>query len=127
MKSAGVLLVEGKSDEEFYNAICERYDFKARVKVAPPRPLGGKFNNKEGLFSVLPLQLAQLADASLERLAIVVDADFPATHGLGFARTYDRVKTIVSEYGFNPVKRNGIDGLLFASSEGFHDIVVDHA
>lgn len=120
--SSRILLVEGRSDEAFFDALCEMHALKAKVRVAPPRILGGKANNKEGLLNLLPLQLEQLADGSLERLALIVDADFPVTNGLGFAKTYKRVEDVLREYGFSPVKRAGVGGLLFSSSEDFHDI-----
>ncbi|MDM5179365.1 hypothetical protein PO883_19420 [Massilia sp. DJPM01] len=122
MNSTSILVVEGKSDEAFYTELCSSLAIKASIKVAPPKALGGRANNKEGVFSLLPSMLNQLADGSLARLALVVDADFASEHGLGFVRTYERVTNIVSHFGFSPIRRPNINGLLFQNSDGLHDI-----
>lgn len=119
-----ILLVEGKSDEAFYNEVFKKINIKASVKVAPPRSLGGQANNKEGVFSLLPALLKQLTDGSLSRLAVVVDADFVAAHGLGFARTLERLTAILRGFGFDAVQRPGVSGFLFTHAEGFHDVGV---
>lgn len=120
-QSQRILLVEGKLDETFYREICKGKDLNIDVKVAPPRELGGGANNKEGVFNFLPTLLSQLADGRLERLAIVVDADYQAEHGLGYQRTLDRVTRIVADYRFAPANRSNISGSLFRSEEGLHD------
>ncbi|MEN2472867.1 DUF3226 domain-containing protein [Burkholderia sp. GS2Y] len=117
-----ILLVEGRSDEDFYNEICGKKGLNINVKVAPPKGLGGGFNNKEGVFNFLPTLLDQLADGRVERLAVVVDADYQSEHGLGYQRTLDRVAGIVGGYGFTPVRRQNIAGTLFKSADGFHDL-----
>ncbi len=117
-----ILLVEGRSDEDFYNEICGKKGLNINIKVAPPKGLGGAFNNKEGVFNFLPTLLDQLADGRVERLAVVVDADYKSEHGLGYQRTFDRVAGIVGGYGFTPVRRQNITGTLFKSADGFHDL-----
>lgn len=119
-----ILLVEGKSDEAFYNEVFKKMEIRASVKVAPPRSFGAHANNKEGVFKLLPTLLQQLTDGSLSRLAVVVDADFVTEHGLGFAGTLDRVTGILNGYGFNIVRRPGVSGFLFTHAEGFHDVGV---
>jgi len=117
-----VLLVEGRSDESFYGSICQTSAIKAAIKVAPPRTLGGRANNKEGVFALLPTLLKQLADGSITRLGVIVDADFVAEHGLGYNRTVARITEIVGEYGYLPVLRRNVSGLLFQSTDGLPDI-----
>jgi len=121
-QSQRILLVEGKSDEAFYREVCKGKALNIDVKVAPPRDLGGAANNKEGVFNFLPTLLSQLADGRLERLAIVVDADYQAEHGLGYQRTLERVRHIVSDYRFVPANRPNIAGSLFRSEDGLHDL-----
>lgn len=119
-----VLLVEGRSDEAFFSAICQALKLTPRVQVAPPRLVGGNANNKEGVFNHLPILLNQFADGRMQRLGVIVDADHKANHGLGYQATVDRFTEIVSLFGFslrNPLKKvNG--GLMYQSSEGFSDI-----
>lgn len=119
-----ILLVEGKSDAAFYTEVFKNLRTKATVKVAPPRSIGGQANNKEGVFSLLPVLLSQLTDGSLLRLAVVVDADFVTAHGLGFQRTLERVTEILKKYDFNIIRGTGVDGFLFTHADGLHDVGV---
>lgn len=117
-----ILLVEGKSDEEFFSAFYESLNLHTKVQVAPPKSVGGKFNNKEGVLNHLPVLLKQLDDGQLERLGVVVDADHGNDGGLGYQRTVDRVSGIVKEYGFSQFKSIGNrGGLAFSNSDGLRD------
>jgi hypothetical protein len=121
--SKRILLVEGKSDEAFYGAMCTFLGLAARVKVAPPKGLGQGFNNKEGAFNTLPMLLKQLGDGQLERVALVVDADHEEASSLGYRRTVERVTDIVEPFGFErkAVASTKPGGLLFRSTEGLDD------
>lgn len=124
VNSTRVLLVEGRSDEAFFSALCSSLALTPKVQVAPPRAVGGKANNKEGIFRHLPILLNQFADGRIERLATVVDADHIANHGLGYQATVNRFCEVVAPFGFtlrNPMRRvNG--GLLFQSAHGLADL-----
>lgn len=117
-----ILLVEGKSDEAFYTAICDGAGVFTNIKVAPPRILGGAANNKEGVFRLLPTLLNQLNDGTLARLGVVVDADYVTEHGLGFTRTLLRFEEIVLDYGFQPKRIPAIKGTIFSHHDGLDDI-----
>lgn len=123
MAAKNILLVEGKSDEAFFGAFYESLGLSAKVHVAPPKSVGGNFNNKEGVLNHLPVLLNQLPDGQLERLGIIVDADHSAVDGLGYQRTVDRVSEIVQKCGFSRPKPIGkFGGLAFSSEDGFHDL-----
>lgn len=115
MLSKRILLVEGKSDQLFYEAACSALNLGTTIHVAPPSSVGGRANNKEGALTHLRVLLNQLGDGHIQHLAIVVDADHEAEHGLGYRRTVDRVETIVSEFGFKiaAAAKSRVGGLLF--------------
>ena len=122
MATKNILLVEGKSDEVFFSALYKTLGLSAKVQVAPPLEVGGSSNNKEGVLNHLPVLLNQLPDGQLERLGVIVDADYSAAGGLGYQRTVDRVSEIVLKSGFSrpkPIGKSG--GLAFSSADGFHD------
>lgn len=119
-----LLLVEGVSDQRFFQHICRSLDLHASVRVAPPREVQGGHNSKEGVFKHLPLLLKQFEDGSLERLAVIVDADDPRSNGLGYQRTLERVMDIVTPAGFMLPKRPPPQqrGILFTHTDGFADL-----
>lgn len=118
-----LLLVEGVSDQRFFQHVCRTLELRASVQVSPPREIQGGHNSKEGVFKHLPLLLKQLEDGSLERLAVVVDADDPRSSGLGCTRTRERVEEIVRGAGFTLAKRAPLQrGLVFTHPDGFADL-----
>lgn len=125
MRSAeNLLLVEGESDRSFFEEMCTHLGLRAQVRVAPPKDVGGRFNSKQGLIDHLPLLLKQLDDGSLKRLALVVDADFVANSGLGYARTFTAIAAHLSSHGFAHAKRSAPQehGLTFRHSNGLADL-----
>jgi hypothetical protein len=120
-----ILLVEGKSDQAFFEALRDRLGLKALIQVAPPKDVGGSFNSKEGLLNYLPTLLALFPNGSLQRLAIVLDADYVENSALGFAKTFARVESHLIDSGFainKPTPQQ--QGFTFRHSEGFADVGV---
>ena len=122
-----VLLVEGESDKSFFEEVCKQLSLSTKIQVAPPRDLGGTHNSKQGIFKHLStLLLKQLADGQLTHLAIIMDADYKDTHGLGYKGTLAQFERALSPFGFS-LKKNGnpnVSGLFFESSDGLNDIGV---
>lgn len=121
-----ILLVEGRSDQELFSYICSSVGLKAKVQVAPPRDVGGRANNKEGVITHFEILLPQLADENtdLNRLALIVDADHIENHGLGYIRTFIRIEEIVQNFGYTfdkSISRN-LGGSIFKNNEGLNDI-----
>ena len=114
-----ILLVEGESDRSFFKEVCKTLGLHPSVKVAPPKDVGGSYNTKEGVFNHLPTQLKQLGDASIKRLAVVVDAD-SEDNGGGYKHVIDRVVKIVTSYGFT-MASNPVGGVLFQHDDGLAD------
>ncbi|GEM_PF-304762 len=140
--SERLLLVEGESDKNFFEKFCKLLALDTLVKVAPPeeameeynteqvelqqvaddKKVSKGYNNKEGVFNLLPIELPQLLDENcqLQRLAVIVDADDEDAGGLGCRRTIERVERIVQPFGFllAPNSKNNLGGLRFKHADG---------
>ncbi|NOR59052.1 MAG: hypothetical protein GQ469_00210 [Methanosarcinales archaeon] len=114
-----VLLVEGESDRSFFVEVCKTLGLETSVEVALPKDSGGFHNGKEGVFNILPIWLNQLADATVTRLAVVVDAD-SAANGSGYQHVIDKVENIVNPHGFT-LASDPVGGLLFQHDDGWAD------
>lgn len=117
--SGRILLVEGEADKSFFEEICKTLELHAKVKVAPPKDVGGSHNNKEGVLNHLSNLLKQLGDAEITHLAIVIDSD-SVVNGGGYKRAIDRVAKIVQPYGFT-LSSNSVGGILFQHDDGLAD------
>lgn len=122
MSAKNILLVEGEADRAFFEKLCERFNLTVKVQITTPRDAGHKLDTKQAAFSVLETSyLIQLTDGSIERLAIVIDAD-RATDGGGFERTLAQLSKSLNPAGYALRTDTGLDGLLFAHSDGLNDI-----
>jgi hypothetical protein len=126
MSQKNLLLVEGNADKEFFNTLCNTIKLSPTVQVAPPKDLvGGSYNTKQGVFCHLKTLLPQLNDGQIQRLAIVVDADYAESHGLGLKGTLNQIKKIVSPFGFELPKSDTYpNGFYFKNSDGLADFGV---
>lgn len=114
-----VLLVEGENDRAFLEALCVKLDIYARVRVAPPKEVGGCHNSKQGVLNHLKnVMLPQLRDGQLTSLGIVVDADSPPNGGVG--DTIALVERIVQMEGYS-APTSEVGGLIFPHEDGLPD------
>ena len=109
-----VLLVEGDDDKYFFNKICATFNPSPNIKVAVPKDFNGQ-NSKGGVLESLPPLLKQLADGSLSKLAVIVDADYEEQHGLGYQRTLQKITTLLIQQDFVLIQNteNHEPGLVF--------------
>ncbi len=114
-----ILLVEGESDRSFFEEIFKTLWLDASVEVALPKDVGGPKNTKEGVFNILPIWLSQLDDATVTRLAVVVDAD-SAANGSGYKHVINKVDNIVKPYGFT-LASDPVGGILFKHDDDLAD------
>lgn len=118
-----ILLVEGDSDKYFFEKICKNLSLNTSVKVAPPKDLGGSHNSKQGALNHLSILLPQFSDGLLRHLALIVDADYSASNGLGCQKTIEQVSAIVHPFGFElKDTESNQNGLYFKHSDGFSDL-----
>ena len=123
MSDKNILLVEGDSDRQLLESLCETWRIPVRqVKVCTPRDAGHRKNSKQAVWAVLPLHLAQLADGTLERLALVVDADSPPNGGVD--TTLSQLKPLLSAHGYQWVADETTRGLRFTHADGLPDVGV---
>jgi hypothetical protein len=113
VEAQNILIVEGDADKSLFEKICRKIELETSVKVAVSKDLGGTHNSKEGVLKTLRdfLPLLQSAD-KVTRIAVVVDADYSAHHGLGYERTIEKITSIVQIAGFERDNENQA-GIIF--------------
>ncbi len=126
MSQKNLLLVEGETDKNFFDRLCKNLAISPEIKVAPPKELGGGYNSKQGVLNYLKtILLPQLNDGSIQHLAVVVDADYADSHGLGTVGTLKQIKEIVEPFGFKlPENATYQNGFCFRNSDGLPDFGV---
>ncbi|MCJ2035953.1 DUF3226 domain-containing protein [Methylobacterium sp. J-068] len=125
MRQDRVLLVEGPNDKFFFEAMCRSLGLSTIVKVASPQDIAGPkvFNNKGGIFKILPLLISQMNDGSIASLGVIVDADTSATHGMGVEKTLELFAQKIEKDGFRDRRRVGDQGgYVFKNNDGLGDI-----
>lgn len=127
--AARILLVEGPADKGFYQFFCDTYALQAEVDVVVPTDLPHPDlpNNKatkQGVLNRAKILLKNMDQGPLQRLGLVVDADYTA-HGGGFAKTLQQVQQILpaDKYETTPNICPG-GGLIFAGKDGRADLGV---
>jgi hypothetical protein len=117
-----ILVVEGPSDQAFFESLCRTLGLATTVKVAPPRALQpGAYNSKQGIFNYLPTLLKQLDDGGLARLGVVVDADSPPNGG--FLKTQALATQTLAPFGYT-LSTTQTAGLVYEHNDGFADVGV---
>lgn len=118
-----VLLVEGETDRGFFEIFCRKLGLSVDVQVATPRKLGAWKDTKQAAFNILPDVLENLADAQVERLAVVVDADSEANGG-GYERTLEQFADRVNVYGYSMREKAEVAqaGVFFQHDDGLNDV-----
>jgi hypothetical protein len=96
----GVLIVEGNADVFFFDALLREWQIRG-VKVSPPASVN-RVNGKFHAIETLSIYVKQLLDASIEGLAIVLDADTPLVDQMrGLDPTLQAVDQKMNEAGFS--------------------------
>jgi hypothetical protein len=118
-----ILLVEGVADEGFFSAVCRIAGLGVKVKVSNPILFGGGGTGKGNALKVLPFLIDQMRDGRIGRLAMVVDADYNGSNGLGFQATVNKIAAILKDQGYKTSlalkPRQG--GYYFTHSDGLSD------
>jgi hypothetical protein len=95
-----ILLVEGDADEGLFTAICQKAGLGVKVTVGKPAKFGGEGSGKGNTLHLLPTLIEQMRDGQISQLAMVIDADFIESDGLGFRSTLEKVAVILKEYDY---------------------------
>ncbi|CAN5896677.1 hypothetical protein BH11PSE12_BH11PSE12_33670 [soil metagenome] len=119
-----IILVEGESDKSFFEEVCKVLKLDTKIRVAPPRDVGGAHNSKEGVFNHLSNIVPLLDQGQLTHLAVVMDADYKNDGGLGCQATINKMIATLAPFGFS-LKKNSdpkISGLVFEHNDGLNPI-----
>jgi hypothetical protein len=123
-----MLLVEGENDKSFFTACCRKIGLEDKIWVGPPNGLGdfsaGKDNAIKLLSVLIELASRDESDERIEAIGLVVDADFPAAGGLGFAKTWERISHILRAHAYvipDVLDRSG-KGFCFQHNDGLPQI-----
>lgn len=91
-----ILLVEGCRDVEFLKTLLNQLLPKPKIPVLTPTECGGHEDSVDAVFRTLPQLLADLNEERLQRLGIVVDADYTNLNG-GFAARWKTITNILQQ------------------------------
>ncbi len=116
------LIVEGAADKKFFEALLSEYCNITGVWIGPPDDFGAGGQGKGNAIAIFESSLAELGDGTVERIALVVDADYDKHNGLGFERTLNKVQEMVTEYGYSRYKRIEQRGFTFEHPDGLPTI-----
>lgn len=102
-----MLLVEGDSDKELFENFCQYHNLKIKkdniktFEIVAPKDVDKEkgYNSKQGIINLLDKLLPQIRTKSIERLGIIVDADFVDT-GTGFCRTHEQIAEKLAQYDY---------------------------
>ncbi|MDR0965414.1 MAG: hypothetical protein LBM75_02720 [Myxococcales bacterium] len=84
--SKNLLIVEGKFDKEFLENLLKRIGISVEI-VTPQTSSGAGYGGKGNAITLFISSLKRLEQGSLEKLALVIDADFSNIHTQGFQNT----------------------------------------
>jgi len=118
------LLVEGDSDKGFFGQVCQSLNLNPQI-VVTPKDCQGRKNSKQDVFKQIEILIKDFDDGKLERLAIIIDADYRQVNSIdGYENTVKSVEDIVKKAGFYLKNKNlnKIGGLIFEHDDGFKDL-----
>ncbi|MBI3230180.1 MAG: hypothetical protein HYZ45_08420 [Burkholderiales bacterium] len=124
--SKKLLLVEGENDRLFYQICCDRFAKLRDIEVGPPSRYmhwkdGEKPDGKNNAIDLFLTEVSRLAqDVGRSHLALVVDADSPATDGLGFRKTWEKITPTLEKAGYTipPYPNKSNSGTIFQHNDG---------
>jgi hypothetical protein len=117
-----ILLVEGRCDVEFLKALLPQLLPKPKIPVLTPTECGAHKDDIKAVFMLLPELITDLKDQRIERLGIVVDADYTDRNG-GFAARWKEFTAILrkkdKDYIISPPPDQAYTGSIFQHDCGY--------
>lgn len=132
--SKKILLVEGNNDRAFFKAFCKRLGLTEveipDIAILTPKDIGAQRNGWTNLIDHLPTEIKRLRSGDIDKLAIVIDADFePDNNGGVTSRrslVANKINNFLQEqnYGLYEVSEqpNYLKGDIFKHTNGLPDI-----
>lgn len=105
--SPNILLVEGVNDQAFFEKLCKALKLNVDVEIGTPLdyvpPQQGGFNSKQGVLNSLDIFLPLLEDeaSSVNKLALVLDADITGNNNGGFTGTITQIKNKTNDFEYS--------------------------
>ncbi|QLO16959.1 hypothetical protein HV183_26570 (plasmid) [Citrobacter freundii] len=102
-----ILLVEGSNDKAFFERVCKKHGLNYTVQVSNPVDFvpssQGGFNSKQGVINSLTtlLPLLEDEDSSINKIAIILDADITGSNNGGFSSTISQIEVKAGEFKYN--------------------------
>lgn len=99
------LLVEGKTDVAFFELFCQYHqitvDSIQNIDILSPTAIDLSFHDNKGgvIDEALDDLLLQIQNKRVEKLGIIIDADFEKD-GQGFLKTHARINKKLSDYDY---------------------------
>ena len=117
------LLVEGSDDQDFFSVYCDLLSVE-NVNVIPPKALNSSTGDGCGnLIANLPILLNQIKAGDVDRLAIILDADYPPNNNGGFDKKFKLIADQLIQFGYIvPKKPKNKTGVVFTHSDGLSPI-----
>ncbi len=101
-----VLLVEGQSDVDFFEALLRHLNMLDKVAISPPKNFGLKTNTVSHFPKLIDLLIKRMNSCQLHHLGIVADADYVS--GGGFHQRWNQLTKCLSDHNYripeNPPK-----------------------
>ncbi|NOT65371.1 MAG: hypothetical protein HOP06_04960 [Methylotenera sp.] len=123
--TVNLLYVEGRDDRDFHQSFCKIVGLKdVEVKIITPVDLDADSGDGwSNLINNLPILLKQINAGSIDKLGLILDADFPPDDSGGFIERYTLVTSKLNEFGYNiPVKPNNNKGEIFSHPDNLPSI-----
>ncbi len=115
------LIVEGDADKKFCTAFLATNSI-TDVYVGPPTDYNAQGQGKGNAIRLLPTLIDELADGQTERVALIVDADYDATSGLGHTKTFAQIQEILKDKGYTSYSRCNNCGYIFKHNDGLPSV-----
>ncbi len=121
--SRHVLLVEGNDDQDFFKTYCELIGITS-VEVIPPKNLNASTGDGwSNLVKNLPILLGQIKAGDVDKLGIVLDADYPPDNNGGFSKRYQLITDELTKFGYSiPHKPSLNNGEAFTHPDGLPSV-----
>lgn len=132
--SKKILLVEGNDDRAFFKAFCKKLNIAdvevPEITIVTPKDRGSQRNGWTNLLDHLPTEIKRLRSGDIDKLAIVLDADFQPDNNGGLVSRRSLVTNKINDflqehnYGLYEISEQPHyqNGDIFKHSNGLSDI-----
>ena len=116
------LLVEGWGDKGFFSAYCQLLKI-TNVAITPKNVNSATGDGCSNLVANLPILLDKIRAGDIDKLGIILDADYPPDNNGGFVKRRNLITNKLGSFGYNiPVTCNQGKGEIFTHSDGLPSI-----